>query len=322
MTKLDFADPPSLSFATTAEGSTSTDSPKTVTVENGGNATLTFPDSGYRHEPKHFPIGYRLDSTTTCPQLSTNSSPGTLDPGATCTYAVDFSPTTPGNFTGLYLVLTDNNLNAPSPLYATQSMALSGTATAAVSFALTNSGNITVSAGASGTTTITVTPVGGFTGNVALTAVFTTVPPGTTVVPIPSFSPTSVSITGASAATSTLTLSTTAPTSSVLVHPEGPGVPWYAAGVATLACLLLFGMPAPRRRWRTVLAMAMLLAALTGGVLGCTKAAGTSNPGTTAGSGGGSSTSNPGTTPGTYTITVTGTSGTITQTTVLTLVVT
>ena len=222
-------------------------------------------------------------------------------------------------------MLTDNNLNAPSPSYATQIIALSGTATAASTFVLNSSlSNLTVSLGTSGTTTITVTPIGGFTGNVALTAVFSSTPPGTTVVPIPSLSPTNVSITGASTGTSTLTISTTAPTSAVLVHPERPGVPWYAAGLAALAGLLLFGMPAPRRRWRTVLAMAMLLVALTGGVLGCTKAAGTSNPGTTGGSGSGGSggTSTLGTTPGTYTVTVTGTSGTITQTTVFTLVVT
>jgi len=41
--KLDIADPPSLTFASTAVGATSTHSPQTVTVENIGNATLTFP---------------------------------------------------------------------------------------------------------------------------------------------------------------------------------------------------------------------------------------------------------------------------------------
>lgn len=41
--KLDYADPPSLSFASTAVGLTSIDSPQTVTVENVGNAALIFP---------------------------------------------------------------------------------------------------------------------------------------------------------------------------------------------------------------------------------------------------------------------------------------
>jgi len=221
VTKLDYADPLSLSFATTPEGSTSTDSPKTVTVENGGNATLTFPTPATGSILNIF-SGFTLDLTTTCPQLSTNSTPGMLDPNAACTYAVDFSPTTAGNLSGS-LVLTDNALNAPSPSYATQSITLSGTATAAVGFSLaslnsstlTDSSNITVSLGASGTMYISVMPVGGFTGNVALTAVFTTTPPGTTVVPILSLSPTSISVlngASGSALLSTLTINDTTAT--------------------------------------------------------------------------------------------------------------
>jgi len=41
--ELDYSDAPSLTFATTVVGSTSSDSPQTVTVENVGNAALTFP---------------------------------------------------------------------------------------------------------------------------------------------------------------------------------------------------------------------------------------------------------------------------------------
>ncbi len=41
--KEDLADPPSLSFLPTAPGSTSSDSPQTVTVVNVGNAALNFP---------------------------------------------------------------------------------------------------------------------------------------------------------------------------------------------------------------------------------------------------------------------------------------
>ena len=41
--KLDIADAPSLSFASTAVGSTSSDSPQSVTLSNNGNAALTFP---------------------------------------------------------------------------------------------------------------------------------------------------------------------------------------------------------------------------------------------------------------------------------------
>jgi len=94
---------------------------------------------------------------------------------------------------------------------------------------------------------------------------------------------------------------TTAPTSGALVYPTRPGVPWYAAGGATLACLLLFGIPARRRSWRTMLGMVMLLAAISSVVLGC-------------GGGGGGGGGNTGTTPGSYVITVTGTSGADTET--------
>jgi hypothetical protein len=68
--------------------------------------------------------GFTLDSASTCPSVA--SSAGTLASGANCTFAVDFAPTVAGTVSGS-LVLTDNNLNAVAPDYATQSIALSGT---------------------------------------------------------------------------------------------------------------------------------------------------------------------------------------------------
>jgi hypothetical protein len=87
------------------------------------------------------------------------------------------------------------------------------------------------------------------------------------------------------------------------------GVPWYAGGGAVLACVLLFGIPARRRSWRTMLGMMALLAALSGGVLSCGGG----------GSGGTCTSINPGTTTGAYIITVTGTSGTNSATGTITL---
>lgn len=159
--------------------------------------------------------------------------------------------------------------------------------------------------------TITVTPASGFNGSVTLTAVITTSPTGAVDTPTLSFGSTSpVSITGTTPGTATLTITTTAASNAALVHPKLPGNPWYAAGGAMLACLLLFGIPARRRGWRTMLGMLALFGALSGGVFAC-------------GGGGnaGGGTSNPGTTAGTYTITVTGTSGTLTATTPITLTV-
>ena len=185
----------------------------------------------------------------------------------------------------------------------------SGTASVTVtspSFALSSTA-VTVTPGVTtgNTSTITVTPAGGFTGNVALTAAITSSPSGAQYPPTLSFGSTSpVSITGATAGTATLTISTTASSSASLVLPKHSGVPWYASSGAALACLLLFGIRARRRSWRTILGMLAFLLALTSGVLACGGK----------GSGGGGGTSNPGTTAGTYTVTVTGVSGSLTQT--------
>jgi hypothetical protein len=174
------------------------------------------------------------------------------------------------------------------------------------------------------TSTITLTPSGGFTGNVALTAVIATNPAGAVDLPTLSFGTTTpVSITGAAAGTATLTITTTAATTcSALVHPKLSGEPWFAAGAATLACLLLFGIPARRRSWRTMLGALALLVALSYGVLACGGGGSASSGGGGGGGGGGNNcTSDPGTTAGTYTITVTGTSSSTTATGTVTLIV-
>jgi len=182
---------------------------------------------------------------------------------------------------------------------------------------LTVSGTaVTVSPGATtgNTSTITLTPAGGFTGNVALTASVTSSPTGAQFPPTLSFGSTSpVNITGTTAGTATLTINTTAAASSSMAYPMRPGVPWSATGGAALACLLLFGMPARRRSWRTMLGMLMLLASLTASVVAC---GGGGNGGGGVGGGGIA-----GTTAGTYTVTVTGTSGSITSTGTVTLTV-
>jgi streptogramin lyase len=123
MYELDFASPPSLSFAMANVGAESSDSPKTATLENIGNAPLTFPVPGSGEDPS-VSANFTLDSSTTCSEVLTSSSAGTLGAGASCVLAVDFIPTTTGPITGA-VVLTDNNLNA-NPA-ATQSIGLSGT---------------------------------------------------------------------------------------------------------------------------------------------------------------------------------------------------
>jgi sugar lactone lactonase YvrE len=103
--KLDFSDPPSLKFADTTVGSTSTDSPMTITVTNDGNEALQFSDLSY---PADFPetSGVATDCTSST----------TLAGGGSCTLSIDFSPP-PSSASGLSTPLsgeisfTDNNLN-------------------------------------------------------------------------------------------------------------------------------------------------------------------------------------------------------------------
>lgn len=163
------------------------------------------------------------------------------------------------------------------------------------------------------TSTITVTPVGGFTGSVALTAAVTASPSGAQYLPTLSFGATTpATISGTSPATATLTISTTAATSGALEYPASPGSHWYTRAGVSLALVLLFWLPRKRRGWLTILGMLALGFVLTGGLLACGGGSSSSNKG-----GGGIA----GTTSGTYTITVTGTSGSITQTGTVTLTV-
>jgi len=178
------------------------------------------------------------------------------------------------------------------------------------SFAI-NDTAVTVTPGATtgNTSTVTLTPSGGFIGTVNLSCAIT---PADANVPATCTIPTSVTISGASAQTTTLTVNTTAATSAY--NPARKFL-WPSAGDAAFACILLIGIEARRRKLQTILGTLMMLFFIAGGLVAC---GGGGNNGASGGGGGGG---NPGTTPGTYTITVTGTSGTITETGTVTLTV-
>jgi sugar lactone lactonase YvrE len=127
--KEDFADPPSLAFAAATDGATSADSPQTVTVENVGNAALSFPIPSTGNNPS-ISANFTLNSggASACQvEGSATSTEATLAPGATCDLYISFAPEAVGTLSGS-LVLTDNNLNAATPGFTSQSIALSGTA--------------------------------------------------------------------------------------------------------------------------------------------------------------------------------------------------
>jgi sugar lactone lactonase YvrE len=108
--KVDRADAPSLNFDATKVGSTSKDSPKTVEVENIGNASLDFSAVTY---PADFPEDSReFDNCTASTSLAA---------AGTCALTIDFTPVKPlGSQTSAVLnevvKLTTNTLNVPKKL--------------------------------------------------------------------------------------------------------------------------------------------------------------------------------------------------------------
>ena len=166
--------PPSLSFASTAVGSTSSDSPQTVVVQNAGNASLSFPVPGFGSNPS-LAANFTLGSTSTCPQVTSSSgSAGTLASSGLCTEVLSFTPTMPGSVTGS-LVLTDDSLNPGTT--TTQTINLSGTATPATATVTVQPATIVY-----GSTSTTLTASISYAGTIAPTGAVTfTVDSGTAV---------------------------------------------------------------------------------------------------------------------------------------------
>jgi sugar lactone lactonase YvrE/ribosomal protein S11 len=174
--RTDYADAPQLVFAPTEVGSTSADSPQTVTVSNIGNADLTFPIPSVGNNAS-ISSGFTLGNTGTCPELGSSSTlAGRVAAGTSCTYLVNFSPdfypATADRLNGS-LVLTDNNLNAG----LTQTLALYGATLKSQSISFTTpaspvtygSSPITLIASATSNLTVTFSVLSGpgtITGNV------------------------------------------------------------------------------------------------------------------------------------------------------------
>jgi hypothetical protein len=120
--KEDFADPPSLNFATTNVGSKSTDSPKSATLFNFGNAALNINVPAMGTNPSLATSNFDVDPSTTCPQVTPAGTIGIMAANSSCTYAVDFLPATGGTDSD-NLILTDDSLNQIS---ARQAIPLNG----------------------------------------------------------------------------------------------------------------------------------------------------------------------------------------------------
>jgi hypothetical protein len=258
-----------------------TSSLKSLTLTNSGTATMTG-------------IGVAISGDF----AQTNTCVGTLAASSSCTINVTFTPSVVGSRAGT-LTITDSAPSSP------QSVALSGTG-ADFSVAI-NPNSATVVAGNTTTITVSVSPVSGFASAVSLAC------SGLPSLATCSASPAAVTPTGTSAATSTLTVSTTRRT---LLPPGRWPRPHLPGGVGNpvlwlvwALILLSLGAWATRRnRWRwswVVLAAAMLWLA---SFAAC-------------GSGGTGYVNSTGTPSGTYTVTIAGTSGALTHSTSLTLTV-
>ena len=147
--KIDRADAPSLSFAPTNVGSTSTDSPKTVEVQNIGNLGLTLTGLSY---PADFPEA--IGDNSACTSLTS------LSPAEQCDLPIDFTPQSEASLSE-EVTLTDNALNVTG---ATQSIAVSGTGTSGLT-TQTITFTPPTSPVAFGVPPITLNATGGASGN-------------------------------------------------------------------------------------------------------------------------------------------------------------
>ncbi len=119
---IDFAlVPPSMSFASTNVGSTSSDSPQTVTITNVGNQPLNAVSPGLVVTGPNF---VQVAGSGTPEDCGAGFTAAPLAPGASCNLNISFTPQSAGPLTST-AVFTDNALNAsPTP---SQTIQLQGT---------------------------------------------------------------------------------------------------------------------------------------------------------------------------------------------------
>ena len=271
--KVDVVDPPSLSFSSTPAGFTSSESPQTVTLENNGNAALSFSIPPMGTNPS-IAANFALNSSqaSACPLVASGSStPGILAAGAGCLLPISFTPAVTGDLSAS-LVLTDNNLNGTN---ANQTISLSGTATEPQGPAITSGSSTTFTVNSSGSFTVTAT------GNPAPTLSATgALPAGVTFSPAGVLSGTPAAGAGGAyllAITASNGVGSSATQTFTLTVDQAPAITSGSSATFTVGSSGSFtvtatGYPAP-----TLSAIGALPAGVTfsGGVLSGTPAAGT-----------------------------------------------
>jgi hypothetical protein len=199
--------PPSVTFADTNVGSASSSNPQNVTVANNGydpssSNPLTF--SGVATGTTSFV----LDAANAC------SSSTSLEPGQTCSLALDFTPQTPGSPLTDAVTLTDNNLNNLLSTSSPQLVALSGNGLQQVPTVTVAPATITY-----GTATVSLSATVAFAGTTAPTGAVTFTIDSGTAVPATCTGTTSPLSCTASYASNTLGVPTHGITASIAASP-------------------------------------------------------------------------------------------------------
>ena len=322
-------------FVTLQYTGDNTYAPSAFTLNSGGAISNPLADFSLIPQTSIVPFSPTNNATDVIQVASVNGFSGALTlsctgTGVTCTAI----PSTVNLSNGSNSAITLSISGASATVGKTYNLLLTGTdptgqhihtlalqAVAAnsggvASFALSSSGAITVTRGAtsSNTSTISVTPSNGFSGAVSLAC---TINPTASSNPAScGLSSTSVTLSGTTQQTSTLTITTTAATA----YNKPLDLFWPSTAGTALAVLLFIGVPRRRPNWLAM--MVLLIVVISSVVIGCGGGGSSSSGGSGGGgSGGGGGTTSTGTTPGQYTVMVTGTSGSTSHTTTVTLTV-
>jgi hypothetical protein len=224
-----------------------------------------------------------------------NANGGTLQPGASCTINVTFTPTTTGSVSGS-VVVSDN---APGGSQTLPLVGSGGTFTLTAAPTTT-----TVAAGSTATFSVEISPAVGYTKVVTLSCSGIGATQNATCTP----SPTTVTLNGTTASTATMTVDTTIRPAAIPPLPAIPPGPWTWLALFGFAGAALASLWAWRQRSSRRAGVGWLGAALIAGwALAAVACGGT--------------TTNPGTAAGNYTLTFTGTSGSDTAAATVTLTV-
>ncbi len=270
-----------------APGFTLGASPTSVSVAQGGTATSTITITDVRG----FSGTVALATTGLPSGVSASFANGSTAGMQVLTLTASTSAATTSSPVTVTITGTSGSLSVNT----TVSLSITAEPSFAPGSGGTTSMTVTPGATTGNTGTISVAGRNGFSGTVTLTCSVTTSLTGVSDMPGCSLNPTSVTISGSAAQTSTLTVTTTAASSA---KNENRSPFWPPASGATLALVLLFVKPRRRNPLFTVVVLLILI--VSTGLMAC---------GGGGGGGGGGGSTNPGTTAGSYTITVTGTSG-------------